>query len=105
MGSYGGTPNSSTLPTCLTELSEHAARTRGIERSFTGSDAMVGALAEFAGPGGPSPNLGTDVFDIRERIDRVVAELEQPIKTAAIGGIALGSAGDGCRSGVRRAQT
>ncbi len=77
-------------PETYAELSTQAARTRGIERSYTESTEMVGALAGFAGPGAPAPALATDVFDLRDEIDGIVAELDQPIATAAIGGIVLG---------------
>lgn len=77
-------------PVTYEELDRHAERTRGIERSYTGSAAMTDALAGLAGVGGPAPILGTDVFDVRDEVDRIVAELEQPIATAATGGIVLG---------------
>jgi hypothetical protein len=77
-------------PDSYAELSTQAGRTRGIERSYTESTELAGALAGFAGAGGPAPMLATDVFDLRDEIDGIVAELDQPIATAAIGGIVLG---------------
>ena len=77
-------------PDSYTELSTQAGRTLGIERSYTESPELAGALAGFAGAGGPAPILATDVFDLRDEIDGIVAELDQPITTAAIGGIVLG---------------
>lgn len=77
-------------PDSLDDLTSHAARTRGIERSSTESPDMAAALAAFAGPGGPTPTLTSEVFDLRRDLVRIVAELDQPIATAAIGGIALG---------------
>jgi len=77
-------------PDAYSELSRQANRTRGIDRASTDDADMAGALAGFVGQGGPTPNLASGVFELRDRIDRVVAELEQPIATTAIGGIALG---------------
>lgn len=77
-------------PDSYAELSTQAGRTRGIERSYTESPEVAGALAGFTGAGGPTPTLATDVFDLRDEIDGIVAELDQPIATAAIGGIVLG---------------
>ncbi|MDJ0953095.1 MAG: hypothetical protein QNJ81_05405 [Acidimicrobiia bacterium] len=71
-------------------LVEHATQLRGIERSYTGSDEMAAAIAEFAGDGGPVPALMTDTFDIRVDVDRVLADLDQPIETTAFAGIVLG---------------
>ena len=75
-------------PDSYAELSNQAARTRGIERSYTESPDLAGALAGFAGGG--VPMLATDVFDLRDEVDGIVADLDQPIATAAIGGIVLG---------------
>jgi hypothetical protein len=77
-------------PDSYQELSDQAARTRGVERSYTESATMAGALAGFAGAGGPTPTLASEVFDLRDDVDQIVAELDQPIATAAIGGIVLG---------------
>ena len=77
-------------PDSYAELSAHAGRTRGIERSYTESNELAGALAAFTGASGPTPTLTTEVFDIRDEIDVIVAELDQPIATAALGGIVLG---------------
>ncbi len=77
-------------PETLDQLRTQTTRTRGLERSYTESTQMAGALAAFAGPGGPAPALGTDVFDLQAEIEGVADDLDQPIETAAIGGIGLG---------------
>lgn len=80
----------STAPASLAGLAEHANQVRGIDRSYTGSASMREALDQFVGPSGATPNLNSEVFDVRRDIDDIVAELDQPITTASIGGIALG---------------
>ncbi|MFK7919093.1 MAG: hypothetical protein AB8G14_13535 [Ilumatobacter sp.] len=77
-------------PDSLTRLSSYTTRTRGIERSYTESTEMATALAAFAGAGGATPTLSTEAFDLFRQLERIVAELDQPIATAAIGGIVLG---------------
>lgn len=77
-------------PDSLVDLSSHTARTRSIERSYTESPEMAAALAAFAGSGSPTPTLTTEAFDLRRTLVRTVAELDQPIATAATGGIILG---------------
>ncbi len=77
-------------PDSYDELVGHSRRMRGLEGSFTQSADVAGAIAAFSGEGGPVPVVATDVFDLRFDIEAVIAELDQPIATAAIGGIALG---------------
>ncbi len=77
-------------PESYAELVDLARRTRGLERSYTQSTEMAGAIGAFSGEGGPVPVLATDVFDLRTDVEAILAQLDQPIATAAIGGIVLG---------------
>ncbi|MEO1064725.1 MAG: hypothetical protein AAFZ07_25180 [Actinomycetota bacterium] len=77
-------------PDTFDQLERHAARTSGIERAATESSELVGALAAFSGPGAPAPTVATEAADLRDEVRRIVDDLEQPIATAAIGGIVLG---------------
>ena len=92
------------LPDTYAGLIAQASRTRRLERSYTESPEMVDALAAFSGAGGPVPILATDVIDLRRDTRSIVAELDQPIATASIGGIVLGLIVTGGGSGVRRAK-
>ena len=77
-------------PTTLSELGDLSSELRSVERSFTRSDSIVSALQQFSGEGAPVPSLASGLFDVeREAIDRS-DELDQPIATTSIAGIALG---------------
>ncbi len=77
-------------PSTLSDLRGLSSQLRAVERSFTRSDEIVSALQQFSGEGAAVPSLATELFDVeREAIDRS-DELDQPIATTSIAGIALG---------------
>ncbi len=79
-------------PTSRDELDALAASTRRVERSFTESGGMRDALVPVIGEGGPLPVLGTDLFDLRDEMERRVDELDQPISMTTFAGVMLGLA-------------
>ncbi len=77
-------------PRTSAALDRLATSYRRVERSFTESADVSAAISGFSGSGTRVPSLTTDAFDLRDRVDDVLAGLGQPIGTAAVGGVLLG---------------
>ena len=77
-------------PSTYAELVEHDRAVRGLERLFTESASVVAALAAFAGPGMPVPSVVTNTDEVRLDVESFVGDLDQPVATVSLGGIAIG---------------
>ncbi len=79
-----------TVPASYASLVATTERYRELERSFTGSGSIGEIYRAFASDPGTPPSFLTGLPGGLEDVDRVVAGIEQPVRSATIGGTAAG---------------
>lgn len=78
------------VPTSYASLTATVVRFGELEQSFTESGSLGDAYRAFASEPGAPPSFLTGLRGGLEDVDRVVAGIEQPVRSATIGGTAAG---------------